>query len=138
MHRPSRRGPLLITLIVVAFLMAGFWVAAKKPRWNGIGRKAEKYFTQNKFNEAIIEYKNVVQLNPKDAQAHYKLGLPISGSENFRRPFPNFPRRGSGPEFNGCPAAVRLSLLLASDIPKARAQMENIVSKNRKTPAPIF
>src|SRR5262245_34248549 len=38
-------------------------------------QRGEAYFADGKYAEAIIEYKNVLQLDPRDAQAHYKLGL---------------------------------------------------------------
>ena len=60
MHRLFRRGPILIILIVVAFLMAGFVGCSREAKLARHWKKAEKYLTENKINEAIIEYKNVV------------------------------------------------------------------------------
>src|SRR3989304_8497399 len=36
-----------------------------------------KYFNDGKYNEAIIEYKNAVQISPKDSEGHYRLGLAL-------------------------------------------------------------
>src|SRR3989441_5057692 len=33
------------------------------------------YFQNSKYHEAVIEFKNVVQLDPKDADGHYRLAL---------------------------------------------------------------
>jgi tetratricopeptide (TPR) repeat protein len=33
------------------------------------------YFQNAKYHEAVIEFKNVVQIDPKDADGHYRLGL---------------------------------------------------------------
>jgi Tfp pilus assembly protein PilF len=42
---------------------------AKKGRhW----KRGEKYFLENKFREAVIEYKNVLQIDPNNAGAHHK------------------------------------------------------------------
>src|SRR5512141_2854055 len=38
-------------------------------------KKGEQYFSENKPREAVLEYKNVLQLDPKHIKAHYKLGL---------------------------------------------------------------
>src|SRR3990170_6272826 len=36
-----------------------------------------KYYNEGKYNEAIIEYKNAVQIAPKDSEGHYRLGLAL-------------------------------------------------------------
>ncbi len=37
--------------------------------------RGQAYFAEGKYREALIEYKNVVQIDPKDANAHYQLAL---------------------------------------------------------------
>jgi len=39
------------------------------------------YFLNNNFNEAVDEFKKVIEINPGNAEAYYNLGL-ISESEN--------------------------------------------------------
>src|SRR2546425_10883971 len=34
-----------------------------------------KYFQNSQYHEAVIEFKNVVQIDPKDADGHYRLAL---------------------------------------------------------------
>lgn len=36
---------------------------------------AESYFLNNKFNEALAEFKKVLEINPSNAQACYNIGL---------------------------------------------------------------
>src|SRR5262245_9774264 len=38
-------------------------------------QKGEAYVAQGKYAEAIIEYRNAIQADPKDAQPYYKLAL---------------------------------------------------------------
>jgi len=38
-------------------------------------KRGQAYFGEEKYLEAIIEYKNVVQIDPKDAKTHYQLAL---------------------------------------------------------------
>jgi tetratricopeptide (TPR) repeat protein len=33
----------------------------------------DKYFKQGRYNEALIEYRNAIQVNPRLVQAHYQL-----------------------------------------------------------------
>src|SRR5262245_10550022 len=35
----------------------------------------DKYITASKYNEAVIEYRNAIQIDPSFAKAHYKLAL---------------------------------------------------------------
>src|SRR5712692_7398860 len=37
--------------------------------------RAITYFDKGQFHEAVIEFKNVVQLDPKDVEGHYRLAL---------------------------------------------------------------
>jgi Flp pilus assembly protein TadD len=38
-------------------------------------QKGEAYVAQEKYTEAVIEFRNAIKLEPKDAQAYYKLSL---------------------------------------------------------------
>src|SRR3989337_2876245 len=40
-------------------------------------KRGLKYFNDAKYNEAVIEFKNVVKLSPKDGEGHYHLGLAL-------------------------------------------------------------
>ena len=61
-------------LCVVILILAGCSQEAKKERHWGRG---EEYFSENKYNEAIIEYRNVLKIVPNDAKARYKLGISL-------------------------------------------------------------
>ena len=37
--------------------------------------QAATYFAKGQYHEALIEYKNVAQVDPKDADVHYRLAL---------------------------------------------------------------
>ena len=74
----------LIIFCILVLALSGCSPEAKKERhW----KKAEQYFSENKMQEAILEYKNVIQLDPKDAKAHYKLGLTYLKAGQFREVF---------------------------------------------------
>lgn len=77
----------VILICFVLSMLTGCSKEAKKERHWGRG---EKYFSENKFKEAIIEYKNVLQIEPKDAKARYKLGLAYLKAGQFREAFSEF------------------------------------------------
>ena len=84
----KRLAVIFIPLVLLLFIgPLGCSKEAKKERhWN----RGEKYFSENKFREAIIEYKNVLQLEPKDAKTRYKLGLAHLKAGQFREAFSEF------------------------------------------------
>ena len=47
-------------------------------------QKAEALFEQGEFEKARLEYKNVLQIDPEDIKAHYKLGLTQENLQEWR------------------------------------------------------
>src|SRR5512145_1675849 len=71
----KNRVYLFVCIVLVAGLLLGVAGCSKEAKLERHWKKGETYFTENKFKEAIIEYKNVIKLKPDHAQAYYKLGL---------------------------------------------------------------
>src|SRR5207253_773451 len=71
--RRRATGVLLTGLFLVAYGCSGDTSARKL----AFVQRGEAYLADGKYAEAIIEFKNVLQLDPKAAQAHYKLGLAL-------------------------------------------------------------
>jgi len=69
----------LAATVLVALALS--WTGAGCSAWSADAKKAKHrerglaYFQSQQYQEAVIEYKNVVQLDPKDADAHYHLAL---------------------------------------------------------------
>ena len=71
---------LLIGVLLFAYGCSGDTTAKKM----AFVQRGDAYFADGKYAEAILEFKNAIQLDPEDAQAFYKLGLALL-------------KRGSGP-----------------------------------------
>jgi tetratricopeptide (TPR) repeat protein len=115
--------------LVLVFSMGSLGCSkeAKKERhWN----RGEKYFSENKFKEAIIEYKNVLQIEPKDSKARYKLGLSHLKTGQFREAFSELSKTV---ELDGNISDARLQLgnlyLVSRNAQKAREQAEKVLEK---------
>jgi Flp pilus assembly protein TadD len=54
-------------------LLGAMWLAACSKDPNKYLASGDKYFKAGKYQEAVIQYRNAIQLNPKLAQAHYEL-----------------------------------------------------------------
>ena len=87
MNGNQKRKLSLAILLMMAASLVLLSAARKKPRWKGIGKRRKPFYTEGKFNEAIIEYRNVIQIDPKHAQAYYKLGLSYLRVKMFREAF---------------------------------------------------
>lgn len=68
----SFRRPALTSACLLLWSGGGCDKASQVPRHM---ERGDKYFKQGKFNEAVIEYSNVLQLDAKSSEASRKLGL---------------------------------------------------------------
>ena len=83
-------GMILITLIVGG--CDRFSPESKKAKHLQLG---QTYFDKGQYNEALIEFKNVVQLDPKNADPHYRLALTylkLGGTQNLQGAFAELSR----------------------------------------------
>lgn len=81
--------PVLMILAMIAPSLGcdRFSPEAKKAKHR---ERAVGYFDKGQYQEALIEFKNVVQLDPKDADGHYRLALTylkIGGLQNLQAAF---------------------------------------------------
>jgi len=87
----SNKRKLVFTLMILSlFIVSGLSGCSKEAKKAKHWKRGEKYYSENKFREAIIEYKNVLQLDPKDATCRYKLGLSHLRTGQFREAFSEF------------------------------------------------
>ena len=88
--RTSARLAILSALVTLVCLSCD-WDSpeAKKAKHR---ERAISYFEKGQYQEARIEYQNVVQIDPKDARSHYRLALTylkLGGTTNLQEAFPN-------------------------------------------------
>ncbi|MDH5641953.1 MAG: tetratricopeptide repeat protein, partial [Nitrospira sp.] len=93
--------------------------------------QAEQYFKNHKYQEAIIEYRNVIQLDDKHANAHYQLALAylkLGGIPNLQAAFGALNRTVELDKTNH-DAQLKLGelLLLGNDPAKARERAEIVL-----------
>ena len=93
--------------------------------------RATGYFEKGQYQEAIIEYKNVAQLDPKDAGAHYHLALTylrLGGLTNLQQAFVELSRTVELDKTNH-DANLKLGelYLLGNEPKKAREQADIVL-----------
>jgi len=102
---------------------------AKKARHR---ERAISYFEKGQYQEARIEYQNMIQIDPKDADAHYRLGLTflkLGGIANFQQAFDEFSRTVELDKTNR-DAQLKLGelYLLGNQPAKAREQADIVLA----------
>ena len=133
----KRWAALVCSVVFLAFFLAvsGCSKEAKMERhW----KKGEQYFSENKPREAVLEYKNVLQLDPKHAKAHYKLGLTYLRMGMIREAYAEMSKTVElDPGMIDARNQLGQLYLLSGDRKKAREQAEAVLAKDTGTPPPI-
>ncbi|WP_028581042.1 tetratricopeptide repeat protein [Desulfogranum japonicum] len=93
-------------------------------------KKAQVYLNEGKDDEAIIEFRNVVQLDPKHADARYQLGLLYLKDQKFKQAFGELQRAASlNPDNLDARIKTAEFLLLSRQKDDARTHIEFVLQK---------
>lgn len=127
LNRWNRCGWGLVCLLLV--LWTG--CASKEEKAARHLEKAEQYIQQKEFSKAVIELKNVVQLNPKSDTAYYELGEVHLKLQQAKEAFQAFSRAASiNPDNTKAQLKVGQILLLGRQTAEARKRAELILEKS--------
>ncbi|PKN09357.1 MAG: hypothetical protein CVU70_03660, partial [Deltaproteobacteria bacterium HGW-Deltaproteobacteria-5] len=92
MNRTGNRIYSVYALMMIIFLLVGIAGCSTEAKIERHWKKAEKYYSEEKFREAAIEYKNVIKLKPSHATAYYKLAMCQLNMRMFQEAFANMSR----------------------------------------------
>jgi len=97
--------------------------------------KSKAYFEQGDYDKAKIELKNVLQIDPKFADAHYLFGEVEEKNKNLRGAYIHFYK---AVELDGNNLDARNKLarlyLFSGDYEKTQEQLDKIIEKNTQSP----
>jgi tetratricopeptide (TPR) repeat protein len=91
---PPRRnvsGPLFA--LIALFLASGLWISCSRnpvQQRDAYFQHGKKYFQENKYADAAIEFQNAVKIDPHFAQGYYYLGLTRKKTGNLQAAFQAF------------------------------------------------
>ena len=117
-----------VLLAVSAIAGCSYSPAAKKQRYI---ERGDEYFKNQRYGDAVIEYKNAVRVDPSDGDANYKLGLAVlqqglwsPAAESFSRALQFTP--------DNLDARLRLGdiLVAAGQFDDARTQAEEVLKRD--------
>ncbi len=94
--------------------------------------KAKASMKTGDLDKARIELKNVLQIDPKDAEAYYQLGKVFEQKKNYRKAYANYLKADElNPELLQNQARLgRFYLVLMNDVGKAQEKIDLILSKD--------
>ncbi len=94
--------------------------------------KAKTSIEAGDLDKARIELKNVLQIDPKDAEAYYQLGKVFERTKDYRKAFANYKKAEElNPELLVNQASLgKLYLLLVNDVEKTQEKIDFILSKD--------
>ena len=118
-------------VIVTAFLIAGSGCASDEEKRDRHFDRARDYIEKKEFNKAVIELKNVIQLDPKNDSAFYELGETYLKLNQGQEAFQAFSRAVSAKPDN-MEAQLKLGqiLLLGKKTGEAREKADLILQKS--------
>ena len=97
-------------------------------------QKGEQYFAEEKYAEAIIEFKNAIQLDPNDAQAYYKIALAYlkkGGLLNLKQAYQAFSKTAElDPNLLDAQLKLGELYLLSKHFSEARTKAELVLQRD--------
>jgi Tfp pilus assembly protein PilF len=128
----KRIGTLVYSVLLLAMFLAASG-CSKEAKLERHWKKGEQYFTENKPREALLEYKNVLKLNPKHTKAHYKLGLTYLRMGMIREAYAEISKTVElDPGMIDARNQLGQLYLLSGDRKKAREQAEAVLAKDAR------
>lgn len=96
-------------------------------------QNGDKYFSQQKYNEAIIEYKNVLKLDPANAGAIKGLGVSLYAAGNVQDAFPLLKKASeAAPDDLDIRLKLATIYLMGGKLEEAGKNAEFVLSKDPK------
>jgi tetratricopeptide (TPR) repeat protein len=118
--------------VVLAFLVLVITVscASKEEKKAKHSERAKQYIEKNEFRKAVIELKNVVQIDPNDDAAYFELGETHLKLKEVKEAFQAFSRAASvNPNNLGAQLKVGQMLLLGRQTEEAKKKVDLILQK---------
>src|SRR5712691_4845513 len=122
--------------VLVWMLVGPAYSADPQAKKNAYIEKAEAYSKDGKYDEAVIELKNAVQIDPNDAVTQYKLGLAylkIAKQENFPEALKAFESSiKHDPAQTGAQLRLGELYLVGGQLGKAQERAEAVLQNDAK------
>ncbi len=122
-----------IVLVLAALVISGCGGAeGRKAKYLERGKS---YLEQHNYDKAIVELKNVLQIDPKYAEAYYLLGKIEESRANWQKAFGDYSKAVElDPDHAAAQASLGRFYLLSGDVAKAEEIEQKILAKKPDHP----
>ena len=129
----SKRFTNILVLAVAVLMVAGCGGAeSRKVKYLDRGKD---YLAQENYDKARIEFKNVLQIDPKSAEGHYHLGQVEQSANNMRLAFSYYMKALElKPDYHDAQLKLGRFYLAVGDRDKAKELVGEILAKNPADP----
>jgi len=122
------RGPAFVLVLVIAFASSG--CRSPEQKFRAHMERGQLYRQQGKLNEALLEYRNALQLNPKSADVNFEIAQVLSADQKYsealfyyREAYRLDPKRLDA-------GMAEASLLIIASPDEAKALIDEVIEKN--------
>ena len=129
---PARPGRFFSAVLAVAVLYASLTACSLSPgaATQQHFTRAEQYFRDGKYDEAIVEYRGALQQDPKFAEARFKLAEAYVAKTDYRNAYPEYVRAADlKPDDIAMQMRTGNMLLLARKFEEARTRARTVLQK---------
>ena len=96
--------------------------------------RGKSYLAERNFEKAAVEFKNVLQIDPKNAQAYFQIGRIEEQKRNFEKAFGYYNQAVElDPEFVEAKLSLARFYLLANNSKKANELVDSLLVKDPKS-----
>ena len=111
----------VLVIVTAALFITVNSYAGDKEKKSKHWERARGYLNEAKYNEAVIELRNVIQLDPKDDRALYELGETYMKLKKPKEAFQSYSRAvAANPDHYKAQLKIGTMLLLARQTKKAK------------------
>src|SRR5581483_9924926 len=130
----NKLSSIFVRFLVFLILAGMISCASAESKKESHYKKGVSYADRGQYSEAVVEFKNVIQIDPNDANAKYQLGLAylrIGGSANVQNAFKLFTEAvEKQPNLMDAQAKLGNLYLVSNDVGKAKEKADWVLAKS--------
>ncbi len=126
-----KRKPLVVALVAaLALPLALGGCGGKEQRLAEHMKKGAEFYDQGDYDKARVEFKNVLQIDPKSAEAYYRFAEVEEKQQNWQRAFGYYSKAVElDPNHLAARAKIGRVYLMAGDLNKAEESANDILTR---------
>ena len=124
----GRNSTFMAAVLLVVFILAG--CGGAEERKAKYLERGKVYFEEENYDKARVEFKNVIQIDPKSAGPYFYLGRIAEKEQEWRKAFGNYSKAVDlDPEYVDARVHLGRFYVLTGEVDQADEQADEVLSK---------